>query len=51
MQITKQEISNNYINKLNEFNENLDTTLYCPSLLENLPQKHQYFEVPVIDSF
>ena len=37
--------------KLNEFNEILDTPLYHPSLLENLPQKHQYFEVHVIDSF
>ena len=38
------------MNKLTEFNENLDTPLYCPSLLENLQQKHQYFEVPGFDS-
>ena len=38
------------MNKLIEFNENLDTPLYRPSLLENIQQKHQYFEVPDIDS-
>ena len=38
------------MNKSIEFNENLDTPFYCPSLLENLQQKHQYFEVPDIDS-
>ena len=35
--------------KLIEINENLDTPLHHPSLLENLQQKHQYFEVPDID--
>ena len=38
------------MNKLIEFNENLDTPLYRPSLLENLQQKHQYYEVPDFDS-
>ena len=38
------------MNKFNEFNENLETLLFRPSLLENLQQKHQYFEVPDIDS-
>ena len=38
------------MNKLIEFNENLDTTLYCPSLLENPQQKHKHFEVTDIDS-
>ena len=28
----------------------IDTPLYRPPLLENLQQKHQYFEVPDIDS-
>ena len=38
------------MNKLIEFNENLETPLHCPSSLENLQQKHQYFEVSDIDS-
>ena len=38
------------MNKLIEFNENLDTPLYRPSLLENLQQKHHSFEVLDIDS-
>ena len=37
------------MNKLIEFNENLDTPLYRFSLIENRQQK-QFFEVPVIDS-
>ena len=50
IQLTIQDISNNYMNKLIEFNENLDIPLYRPSLLKNLQHKHQYFEVPDIDS-
>ena len=38
------------MNNLIEFNENLDTPIYRPSILEDLQQKHQYFEVPDIDS-
>ena len=38
------------MNELIELNENLNTLLYRPSLLENLQQQHQYFEVPYIDS-
>ena len=38
------------MNKLIEFNDNSDTTIYRPSLLEDLQQKHQYFEVPDIES-
>ena len=38
------------MNKLIEFNENFDTPLYRPSLLQNFQQKHHYFEVPDIDS-
>ena len=36
--------------KLIEFSENLETSFYRPSLLKNLQQKHQYFEVSDIDS-
>ena len=50
IQITIQDVFNNYMNKLIEFNENLDTPLYRPSLLENLQQKHHSFEVLDIDS-
>ena len=38
------------MNKLIEFNENLDTPIHRPSMLEYLLQKHLYFEVPNIDS-
>ena len=38
------------MNKLSEFNENLDTPLNRPSILEDLQQKHLYSEVPNIDS-
>ena len=50
IQLTIQDVFNNYMNKLIEFNENLDRPLYRPSLLENLQRKHQFFEVPDIDS-
>ena len=39
-----------YMNKLIDSNENLDTHIYRPSLLESLQQKHQYFEVQDIES-
>ena len=41
------------MNKLNNFNENLDTPLYRPSFIEHQQthqQKHQNFDVPDIDS-
>ena len=38
------------MNKLIEFNENLDTPIYRPSISEDLQQKHLYFEVPNIHS-
>ena len=50
IQTTIQEVFNNYMNKLFEFKENLETPLYRPSLLGNLQQKHQYFKVSDIDS-
>ena len=50
IQLTIQDIFSNLMNKLIEFNENLDTPIYRPSILENLQQKHQYFEVPGNDS-
>ena len=49
-QLTKHDIFNNYMNKLIVSNENLDTPIYRPSILEDLQQTHQYFEVPDIDS-
>ena len=38
------------MNKLIAFNENLDTPIYRPSILEDLQEKHLYFEVPNIHS-
>ena len=38
------------MNELIEFIENLDTPIHRPPILEDLQQKHQYFEVPDIDS-
>ena len=38
------------MNNLIEFNENLDTPIFRPSILEDLQQKHLYFEVPSFDS-
>ena len=38
------------MSKLIDFNENLDTPIYRPSILEDLQQQHQNFEVPDIDS-
>ena len=50
IQLTKQDGFHNYINELIEVNESLDKPLNRPSLLESLQQKHQYFEVPDMDS-
>ena len=38
------------MSKLIDFNENLDTPIYRPSILEDLQQQHQNFEVPDSDS-
>ena len=40
----------NYLIKLFKHNENLDTPLFSRSLLENLKQKHNFFEVQIIES-
>ena len=45
-----QDIFTNYINKLIEHNENLDTPLYRPSLLESVQEKADYFDVPDLDT-
>ena len=50
VQLTIKDIFNNYLNKLIEFNEIFDRPIYRPSILEDLQQKHQYNEVPDIDS-
>ena len=36
--------------KLIEFNENQDTPLYCPSHLQELKHRSEYFEVPDLDT-
>ena len=45
-----QDIFTSYINQLIEHNENLDTPLYRPSLLESLKEKPDYFDVPDLDT-
>ena len=39
-----------YMDKLIEHNENLDTPLNLPSHLETLKEKHEYFEVPDLET-
>ena len=39
-----------YIDKLIEYNENLDIPPYVPSHLESLKHKHDYFEVPDLET-
>ena len=36
--------------KLIEHNENLNTPLYLPSHLKNLKEKHDFFEVPDLET-
>ena len=38
------------MDKLIEHNENLDTPVYFPSHLESLKEKHEYFEVPDLET-
>ena len=45
-----QDIFTSYINQPIEHNENLDTPLYRASLLENLKEKTDYFDVPDLDT-
>ena len=45
-----QNIFTSYINQLIEHNENLDTPIYRPSLLEELKEKVDLFEVPDLDT-
>ena len=41
-----QDVFITYMDKLIEHNENLETPVYLPSQLENLKEKHEYFDVP-----
>ena len=45
-----QDIFASYINKLIDYNENLDTPLYRPSFLDSLKEKTDYFVVPDLDT-
>ena len=38
------------MNKLIEHNENLEKSLYLPSHLGSLKEKHEYFEVPDLET-
>ena len=39
-----------YINKLIKYNANFDLSLYFPSHVESLKEKHDYFEVPNLET-
>ena len=45
-----QDVFTTFMNKLIEHNANLDTPLYLPFHLESLKEKHQYFEVPDLET-
>ena len=45
-----QDVFRTYMQKLIEFNENLDTPLYRPSHLQELRHRSEYFEVPDLDT-
>ena len=45
-----KQVFNNYMNKLIEFNGNLDRPVYRFSLFENLQQNFDSFEVPDLDT-
>ena len=45
-----QDVFRTYMHKLIEFNENQDTPLYCPSHLQELKRRSEYFEVPDLDT-
>ena len=48
--LSKQNVFVTYMDKLIEHYENLDTPLYLPSHLESLKEKHDYFEVPGLET-
>ena len=45
-----QDVFRTYMQKLIEFNENQDTPLYCPSHLQELKHRSEYFEVTDLDT-
>ena len=45
-----QDVFITYMGKLIEQNENLDTPVYLPSHLECLKEKHEYFDVPDLET-
>ena len=45
-----QDVFITYMDKLIEHNENLDTPAYHPYNLESLKEKHEYFEVPDLET-
>ena len=48
--VSIQDVFLTYMQKLIEFNENQNTTLYRPSHLEDLKHKSEYFEVPDLET-
>ena len=45
-----QDVFRTYMQKIIVFNENQDTPLYCPSHLQELKHRSEYFEVPDLDT-
>ena len=50
MTLSIQDVFITYMDKLNEHNENQDTTLYRPSPLESLIDKYEYFDVADLET-
>ena len=48
--LSRQDVFITYMDKLIEHNENLDTPGYLSSHLESLKEKHEYFEVPDLET-
>ena len=46
MTLSVQDVFVTYMNNLIEYNENLDPPIYLTAHLESLKEKHDYFEVP-----
>ena len=48
--LTIQDFFTTYVDKLIEHNDNLHTPLYLPSHIESLNEKHDFFEVPDLET-
>ena len=48
--LSLQDVFHTYMQKLIDFNENQDIPLFCPSHLQELKHRSEYFEVPDLDT-